>query len=142
MFPLEEKRGGAGQQRCEHQGVSEAAMAEKVAIVDAEPESNHIEVRNHRANRPHRQRALGNLRIKAAADTQGHRGMREDGRHTFAAMSLTRLRDALPIEEQPFYRGVRFDDGNRDSQEIGQARIVDRKKKKGRNFFRPFGFIV
>jgi hypothetical protein len=56
--------------------------------------------------------------------------MREDGRHTFAAMSLTRLRDALPIEEQPFYRGVRFDDGNRDSQEIGQARIVDRKKRR------------
>jgi len=67
-----DERYGGRQQRREKKGVRESAVAPEVAVADAEPETEHIEIGNHRAGGADDPNAFWRARaIEASSDAKG-----------------------------------------------------------------------
>lgn len=51
-LPKHEKRADTCQKRSENEGMRKSAMSPEIGVMDAELESNHIQIGNHRASHP------------------------------------------------------------------------------------------
>jgi len=66
----------------EKNGVRESAVAPEVAVMDAESESNHIEVGNHRADRARHPNSSWYARaVETRTNAEGCNNMRKRGCH-------------------------------------------------------------
>jgi len=77
-----DERYGSCQQRSEKKGVRESAVAPEVAVTDAESESDHIKIGNHRADRARHPNSSWYARaVETRTNAEGCNNMRKRGCH-------------------------------------------------------------